>query len=115
MLPVFFILASGPVEATSKKAEKSSAHHDVYVDVECGPGSCKTGYDLKPGYTNVHVTCYGKDPIDAGALMNCGSPNALVTCVPPAASTMTAVKECDCQFAGTGTAKAHVNMNGCEK
>ncbi len=101
------------LEAETPKAPPST-HHDVSVNVECGPSKCQTDFTLQPGYANVHVTCYGKDPISVGALMSCGSPNVVVSCVPPEIELKTPVKECDCQFPGPGKAKAHVSMAGCQ-
>lgn len=108
----FIFLFASSSETLAETTLNSSEHHDVSVNVTCGPGTCQTDFDLKPGYTNVHVTCYGQDPLSTVAKMDCGSSNMLVTCAPPV-GTMEAVKECDCQFPGPGKAKAHVNMNGC--
>ncbi len=108
-------MIQGPIAfAAEIPKAPATTHHDISVDVECGPSKCQTDFTLQPGYTNVHVTCYGQDPISIGALMSCGSPNVVVSCVPTEIELKTPVKECDCQFPGPGKAKAHVSMTRCQ-
>lgn len=95
-------------------ASVASADNDININFEC-TGSCTDESEkLQPGYTIVHVKCYGQQPGDVGAQISCGSPNFLVSCVPPLGTSFVE-DQCDCQFPGSGEAKLKVEISNCTK